>query len=154
MNKTIIIAPWAKALRNGNENAKNYPFSSQLVSLLRHHGFHIIQIGSDGEKLIGADEVKFGLSLEELKLLINNSYAVITVDSFIQHYCWYIGKSAIVLWGKSDPLIFGHSENVNLLKDRKNLRSDAFRWWEDVVYDANVFVSPQIIFEVLSNKIK
>jgi len=147
MNRDIIVAPWAKALRNGKENAKNYPFSLELVSLLKENNFNVIQVGGIGERLIGANEVKLGLSLSELEVLIRKSYTVVTVDSFIQHYCWYLDKQAIVLWGKSDPLIFGHESNINLLKDRKNLREDSFRWWEDVSYDENVFVSPQYVIE-------
>jgi hypothetical protein len=149
--KTIIISPWAKPLRNGMENPKNYNAWPELVKLLMAEGFHIIQIGASGERLINAHETKFDLSPDQLEALIKNSYKVITIDSYIQHLCWYIDKPCICLWGKSDPLIFGHKENINLLKDRRNLRPDPFRWWEDVEYSEDVFVSSETILKYLSN---
>jgi ADP-heptose:LPS heptosyltransferase len=146
-NKTILISPWAKALRNGKENAKNYAYWKELVGLLKNSGFHVIQVGVTGERDIGAHEKRLNLNLTQLKELIDSCAAVITVDSFIQHYCWYIGKQAVVLWGVSDPLIFGHPENINLLKSRESLRPDPFRWWEDVEYSNYVWFSPEYVYE-------
>ena len=153
MNKTIIIAPWAKSLRNGKENAKNYPFWPELVKLLKQDGFNTIQIGIHGETDIGANEKRLNLSMGKLENLIKENSIVITVDSFIQHFCWYLNKPAIVIWGKSDPEIFGHPENINLLKDRVNLRLDPFRWWEDVEAsnDLSIWVDPQTIFSKIKS---
>jgi hypothetical protein len=62
---------------------------------------------------------------------------------------WDIGKPGIVLWGQSDPLIFGHPENNNLLKDRKYLREKQFWWWEQCDYNAEAFVRPEEIIKHL-----
>jgi ADP-heptose:LPS heptosyltransferase len=149
--KTIVISPWARPLRNGKENAKNYGAWIQLVELLKSTGFYIVQIGTSGEKPINAHEQKLNLSPAELEKLIKDSYKVITIDSYIQHLCWSIEKPCICLWGKSDPLIFGHPENTNLLKDRRNLRPDPWRWWEDIPYDPSVFVSPEVVLKEIIN---
>jgi hypothetical protein len=63
----------------------------------------------------------------------------------MQHFCWFHGVKSIVLWGRSDPEIFGHPENINLLKDRQYLRPEQFRWWDDVEYSEDVFVSPEVV---------
>jgi hypothetical protein len=47
-------------------------------------------------------------------------------------------------------LIFGHPENINLLKDRNNLVENQFLWWENTEHDANKFVSPEIVIESLN----
>ena len=147
--RLILISPWSKPLKNGKENPKNYPWWKELVKLLKIDGFYIIQIGILGEKDIGADEQRFNLSLEELEILINNCFIVLSVDSFLQHFCWYIKKRGIVIFGKSDPLIFGHESNINLLKDRKYLRKNQFWTWEEETYDPEVFVSPEDIMRAI-----
>jgi hypothetical protein len=61
---------------------------------------------------------------------------------------WSLGKRGIVLWSVSDPNIYGHKENINLLKSRDCLSKEQFLWWEYVEHDPNKFVSPQ---EVIYN---
>jgi len=72
-----------------------------------------------------------------------------SVDSFFQHYCWSLGKPGVVLWGQSDPVIFGHPENVNLLKDRDYLREKQFWLWEQCGFRAEAFVTPDEVLEAL-----
>jgi hypothetical protein len=62
---------------------------------------------------------------------------------------WYYNKSGIVLWGQSDPRIFGHIENINLLKNNRYLRKDTFGTWGNVPYDAEAFVSPAEVLDAL-----
>jgi ADP-heptose:LPS heptosyltransferase len=141
----IIISPWAKKLRNGKNNPKNYPWWTDLVKLIDEP---IVQVGThDEEQLV--DDFRKDLSLPELKTLILECRTWISVDSFFQHYAWDIGKYGIVLWGQSDPIIFGHSENINLLKGRKYLRDKQFWWWEQCDYNADAFVKPEEIIKHL-----
>ena len=126
----IIISRGVRPLRNGKISAKSYPYWDDLIALLKD--YCVLEINE--------------LPLIELEPTIRNSLVVICPDSFIQHYCWSINKQAIVLWGQSDPLIFGHKENINLLKDRKYLRPNQFELWEDVPYKTEAFVAPQDIY--------
>jgi hypothetical protein len=66
-----------------------------------------------------------------------------------QHLAWSEGKPGIVLWGISDPLIFGHPENTNLLKGREYLASNQFLWWEAHEFDADRFVKPDVVLQHL-----
>ena len=135
----ILISPWAQKLRNGQNNPKNYPWWKELVSLIDEP---IIQIGVHGEQQL-VDDFRTNLSLQELKTLVFDCRTWISVDSFFQHFAWDLGKQGIVLWGQSDPNIFGHSENINLLKDRSYLREKQFWWWEQCEYNSDAFVLPE-----------
>ena len=142
----IIISPYSKALRNGKTNPKNYPYWKELIRLIKEP---IVQVGIDGEDQL-VDDFRKNLSLDELGKLVDQCKTWISCDSFFQHFAWNRKKYGIVLWSVSDPLIFGHPENINLLKDRSNLVENQFLWWEDTEHDANKFVNPEIVIESLN----
>jgi ADP-heptose:LPS heptosyltransferase len=137
----IIISPYAKALRNGNNNAKNYPFWKELISLIDDD---IVQVGVTGEIPL-VDDFRPNLNYSELCKLIRSSNTWISVDSYFQHLGWDIGCPGIVLWGTSDPNIFGHPENTNLIKDRKYLRGNQFLWWEYDTPNEDCWVLPDYV---------
>lgn len=141
----IIISPYSKKLLNGRENPKNYPFWRELISMVDDH---VVQVGIDGEEQLAADFRK-NLSLGELKVLIHECKTWISCDSFFQHLAWVERKRGIVLWSVSDPLIYGHPENVNLLKSRGCLAENQFLWWEYVSHDPEKFVKPEEVKRAL-----
>lgn len=141
----IIIHPWARRLRNGKINPKNYPHWRELISRIDEP---IIQIGVEGEEQL-VEDFRKNQPLKELSQLVNECKTWIAIDSFFQHFCWDLEKSGIVLWGQSDPWIFGHRENINLLKDRKYLREKQFWWWEQTEYNVECFVKPDVILDAL-----
>lgn len=143
----ILIFPFAKKLHNGKTNPKNYPHWKELIALLLNNNHSITQIGIEGEEQLVPEFCK-NLSLTELAEIINQCDTWIGVDSFGQHFCWDLGKPGIVLWGQSNPKIFGHPENINLLKDEQYLMKDQFLMWELVPYRDDVFVEPE---EVLTH---
>jgi ADP-heptose:LPS heptosyltransferase len=139
----IIIAPYAQKLRNGQNNPKNYPWWPELISMMNEP---IIQVGVESEIPL-VDDFRKNLSIEDLTKLILECRTWISVDSFFQHLAWDIGKPGVVLWGQSDPLIFGHPENTNLLKNRKYLREKQFWWWEQCDYNADAFAKPEEVIK-------
>ena len=149
MKKTIVISPYSRVLRDGKENAKNYPYWEALIKLLHKEGYYIIQIGRKGEKALPVKKHLYDLNLKQIGELVLNSNIWISVDNFLPHLCFKVKKSGIVLWGKSDPNIFGYQMNTNLLKDRKYLRKLQFDIWEKEEYDSDVFVSPEIVLEAV-----
>lgn len=144
----IIISPFSKTLRNGKTNPKNYPYWKELIRLIDEP---IVQVGIDGEEQL-VDDFRKNLSLNELESLVNQCRTWISCDSFFQHFAWDKQKYGIVLWSVSDPNIFGHPENINLLKDRKYLVQNQFLWWEHTEYDATKFVEPEVVLEYLNAK--
>ena len=141
----IIIAPYAQKLRNNGENPKNYPYWEELIGMIDEP---IIQVGVEGEKQL-VDDFRKNLPISELRKLLKECRTWISVDSFFQHLGWDEGKQGIVLWGPSDPLIFGHPENINLLKDRKYLVPNQFLIWEQQEYQSERFVKPNEVMEHL-----
>lgn len=142
----IIIAPYAQKLRNGKQNPKNYPYWEELIKLIDEP---IVQVGIKGEKQL-VDDFRMNLPINELRKLIQECRTWIGVDSFFQHLAWDENKKGIVLWGVSDPLIFGHPENTNLLKDRSYLAANQFLWWELTEHNNERFVKPQEVMEYLN----
>lgn len=140
MKNYILLAKGVAKLKNGNRNAKDYPYWDKLLFLLKEAGYQ-------------TKEVVGEVPLKELDKLIKESLTVVCVDSFLQHYCWYLDKKAIVLWGKSDPLIFGHSENINLLKDRSFLRPDQWILWDKVPHEDKVFCAPEDIMKEIEKMV-
>lgn len=156
--KTILIFPWAKKLRNGEKrNPKDYPFWPELIELLKKDFFEkkesskIIQVSLSGEDIIGGDELVLDKSFKEISEMIKNCDLVITVDSMASHLSWYLKKRAVVLFGQSDPKIFGHFENLNLLKDRKYLRKDPFNIYEGLPCNDEAFYKPEEVIEKMKN---
>jgi len=141
----IIIAPYAQKLRTGNLNPKNYPYWKELIEQIKEP---IIQVGVEGETQLVPDFRK-NLPILELRTLLKECRIWISIDSFIQHLGWDEGKKGIVLWGPSDPLIFGHPENINLLKDRSCLVENPFIWWEATEHKPERFVPPEEVLKHL-----
>jgi ADP-heptose:LPS heptosyltransferase len=141
----IIISPYAKKLREEKIHPKNYPYWNYVIEKIKEE---IIQVGVEGELQLVSDFRK-NLSMSELKSLILECKTWISVDSFFQHYCWELGKPGIVLFGQSDPNIFGHPENINLLKDRKYLREKQHWLWEQCDFDENAFVKSNEVINAL-----
>ena len=141
----IIISPFAKKLHSIKNNPKNYPYWKELIALIDEP---IIQVGVEGEYQLVPDFRK-NLPIVELKELIALCRIWIGVDSFFQHLAWVCNKPGIVLWSVSDPLIFGHPENTNLLKSRDYLASNQFLWWDFTEYNAEAFVLPEEVVKFL-----
>jgi ADP-heptose:LPS heptosyltransferase len=129
----ILLHLKSKELRNGKENPKNYPYIDELKELLNDD---IIEITKP-------------IPLKESIELIKKAKNIICIDSYLQHLCWSVGKKAIVLWGQGNPEIFGHKENINLLKSKDNLREFQFRFWEQSDYKKDVFIKPKKVIKYL-----
>lgn len=143
----IVISPYSKKLLNGKQNPKNYPYWHELIAMIDDH---IVQVGVEGEEQLVPDFRK-NLSIAELRKLLRECKTFISCDSFVQHLGWDVGKKGIVLWSVSDPNIYGHPENINLLKDRKYLAENQFLWWEFVNHNPESFVSPEEVIYNLQN---
>lgn len=140
----ILISPYAKAMRNGKPNPKNFPYWKQLVQMLVADGHEVIQLGTEGEVVLVPDFRK-GLSFKEIKELIKSCDLFISIDTWLQHACHHYGKKGIVIFSQSDPRIFGYPDNINILKDRKYLRPTQFWLWEQAEYNKDAFVKPEVV---------
>ena len=156
MHKEIIlIFPYSVKLRNGKENPKNYPYWKELIDLIKlNYDYLIIQIGKDTEnKIEGVDAFLKNLSFKELEKLLNECKTWISIDSFFPHFvnCYNKNKSGIVLFGPSDPKIYGYTYNVNILKDTKYLRKNMYEVWENTEYNKESFYTEQQLFNFIKH---
>ena len=141
----ILIHPYAKKLMNGKENPKNYPYWKELIALIDEP---IIQVGIEGEEPLVHEFLK-NLPIARLRELIAECRIWIGVDSFFQHLAWDCKKQGIVLWSVSDPLIYGHPENINLLKSRDYLADNQFLWWDFTKYNPDAFMKPEEVIKYI-----
>jgi len=150
MKNYILISPWSKELRDKSYNPKNYPYWPEVIENLKED-WDIVQIGVTGEKKL-TDDFRINLPLREVSelLLSPNCYTWISVDNFLPHLAHVIGRDGgVVIWGISDPNIFGYRENKNLLKARKYLRERQFAIWDGLTYDPKVFVTADRVIEAV-----
>lgn len=147
MKKYILISPWSKMLRDNSYNPKNYPHWKEVVRDLVN-SYDIVQVGVDGEEQLVHD-FRIDLYLSEVAELIVKSYLWISVDNFLPHLAHLLKKQGIVLWGESDPLIFGYPENLNLLKSRDYLRKDQFGIWDGRKHRPEIFVDPEVVIKAV-----
>lgn len=145
--KIVLISPYAQALRNGKENPKNFPYWSELILLLNNSNIKTIQIGASKDKpIVGVSDFKQNLKLAEIRQLIKECDTWISVDSFLQHMNHnYERKQGVVIFSKSDPKIFGYTENINILKNRSYLRKHQMWLWEQEEYDKDAFVTADVV---------
>lgn len=146
--KTVVIAPYSVQLADGKRNPKNYPTENweELVKMLRAEDIYTVQVGVAGEQMIGTDEAMFNLTNESLEDLVSSMDAFVSVDTFFQHLSTYHGKKGVVIFSQSDPKIFGHPSNVNLLKSREYLRANQYETWAQAEYNAEAFVPVNQVF--------
>lgn len=148
--KNIIISPYSKPLRNGKENPKNYPYWSEVVTALVADGYSVSQLQFKDEKVVeSCKSVINYTSLRVIETLVDTYDFFVSIDNFLPHLAHVRKKYGVVIWGKSDPLLFGYPENTNLLKDRNFLRKRQFDIWEAEEFDPSVFVDSQIVVEAI-----
>jgi hypothetical protein len=150
MNNYILISPWSRELRDKSQNPKNYPWWPEVIEGLKDD-YDLIQLGIAGEtKLVEDFRINLSLRIIGELLLAPECFTWIAVDNFFPHLAHVVGKEpGVVLWGISDPNIFGYRENKNLLKARKYLREQQFQIWDGLTYDPRVFVSPERVIEAV-----
>ena len=142
-NNHIIISPYSRKLNN-KINAKNYPYEYwvKIVHKMKEKGLFVEQIGVKGEDEIDGVDIFSHNTLKDLENKIINCLFFISVDNFMSAFSANLGKQGIVIFGKSDPNIFGYEHNINILKDNKYLRKNQFDFWHNEPYEKEVFVNP------------
>lgn len=117
--KIAVIAPASDSPR---KTAHPLHWHS-LVEKLINQGIFVIQVGRLNEIYIrGAYSLLGLLTNEQLVMLITKSRVVITVDNSIMHISYMVQTPAVVLWGPTDPDIYGYGNQVNLRGPRDHCR--------------------------------
>lgn len=120
-------------------NPKNYPYSEELIRLLRTKA--------------DVTEVVQTPMKELRRIVIEDMDTFVSIDSFLPHMAHYYGKLGFVIFGQSDPDLFGYKENINIIKDRNNLREQQFWRWEQTSYKPEVFPTADELFQIIKSYI-
>ncbi len=148
--KTLLISPYSKCRPNGEPCAKNYPWWKELVALLKGHDVSCVQIGINGEPQIdGVDKYIKNLSVDEISKDLKLVDGWVAVDNFLPHLGAFVGKKGVAIFGPSDPIVFGHQSNINVLKDRKYLRPLQFATWHEEKMVEERFVRPEELLTII-----
>ncbi|MFQ6778251.1 MAG: glycosyltransferase family 9 protein [Alphaproteobacteria bacterium] len=122
-SKFITIHRGVDILIDSN-SVKQWPvqYYNELIRLIRekYPDIFIVQLGDSKERCSEFDGVDLNLSgetsLEELKVLLKNSYLHIDNEGGMVHLRHALnGGKSIVLFGPTDPNVYGYSENINLV---------------------------------------
>ncbi len=149
----ICIFPRCKRLKDGSPSPKDYPYWQQLVSLMKQDGYDIIQISPFSEEYIDGVKIMTGaLSIEEIKDLVNKSVTYISCDSFAPHLLSFI--RGYVIFGVSDPKIYGYERNLNILKDRSFLKKLQFEDWRPHDNNKEAYLSAGTVWQMIKADLK
>jgi len=131
--KVILIHPCAGKMNYDTRkkltpNKDWFNDSWKKLVLMLSKEFDTIQIGGKDEKPIeGITTYLMGATgVRQTMALVKNALTYVSVDSFIGHVGPAVGKSGVVLFGRSNPYIFGHDLNVNVWMDGSCKFNDLF----------------------------
>jgi len=152
---SIVISPYSSKLKGVESNPKDYPYWNELTFKLKEIFTNkIIQIGIRGEeRLQNTDVHLLNKPLSELLEILHGCYFWISVDNFFHHFAHYYNKPGFVLFGLSDPRIFGYKENYNIFRSKNFFRPDQFRWWIDCPKNEESFVSPETVIRIIKREL-
>ncbi len=109
----------------GNRDAKRYPAKAfaEVANILGQQGYHIIVLGSDKEKHINSQILKYAqieniqdltgrFTLRELGQILGSCRCLVCNDNGIMHLADWLGIPLVVLFSQTDPAIVGpiHSQ--------------------------------------------
>lgn len=155
VRRLILISPWARNTTEGAPSPKNYPHWEAVVNGLLKAGHEVAQLSRSGEPDIqGVTHRMDDLSLEQIAELLKTCGTWLAPDNFLPHMAWTLNQPGVVIFGLSDPDIFGHAGNINLLKGRHFLRARQFGLWSQEKPNPEAFVSPEIVVRAVEQSIK
>ena len=145
---TIIISPYSF----NPDHPKSYPFWEELITLLRakYPSVKLFQIGRRNETLLtGVDDHFMELPLRSVEELIKGCRMWVSVDNFLQHLVNSMMEQVrgVVLWGVSNPELFGYDYNLNILRSKSYLRPDQFGVWPGFKKKVDSFERPEKVVE-------
>jgi hypothetical protein len=145
----ILVSPWSRVTTDGKPSPKNYPWWPEVVAALMRRGFEVVQLSRKGEPRVPGARHMDDVTLAGIATLMYGCETWIAVDNFFPHMASYLGQPGVAIFGFSDPEIFGHPENINLLKDRRYLRQWQFRHWSQQEPNHDVFVGPDVVMNAV-----
>lgn len=145
----VVIFPYAKKIREGLPSPKNYPYWKELVKILVEEGQEVIQVSPiDEERIEGTKIVTGTLEFDSIETLVSKADYYISIEGFAPHLL--TKNRGFVIFGVSDPMLYGYNRNINILKNRKYLKANQTDYWhkEDVNEDA--YLTADEVWKIIS----
>lgn len=138
---SIIVSPYTR-------EAKVYPYWQELITMLSKK-YKVIQLGVSGEKMFYDAVGVFDRTLPDVEKELSDVGYFVCSDNFLHHLAYVLGVKGVVIFGPSDPDIFGQPTNVNLLKSREFLRKDQFAYYGDYKWEHKDkgWMSPEQVYK-------
>jgi ADP-heptose:LPS heptosyltransferase len=112
----VLIAPYSAKSISGKQSVyKDWDDDRwrEVISNIQQQGYKVYQLGTIDETRLGADEF-ISDNITKIISLVKYCYTFIGVDTWIGHAGAALNKPGIVLFGGTDPLLFGHDTNHNI----------------------------------------
>ena len=149
INNRILIAPYARTHDHKKVNAKDYPYMNSLVKKLSDAGYRVSQIGVEGEPaIIGVENFYINQPIKKIPQLLKEHSTFISVDTFLQHIAALHSWRGFVIWGMSDPEIFGHEMHCNIVKSKEYFRANQYNVWMNEEPKPDAFLESSIVFDI------
>lgn len=96
---------------------KAWPVSSWETLVRSMPEYRFLQLGITGDDTIaGTEDLRGRTTLREAMAIIRRCSSFVGVDSALAHSTNAFGIPGVVLFGASDPAVWGHSNNINIYK--------------------------------------
>lgn len=108
---TVLIAPASASPRKAAPHA----LWEALVKRLRGEGVTVLQAGQARDRYVRGTYSLLGLTTpRQLISLAARCNLVISADNFIMHAVHLTGTPAVILWGPTDPAVYGYDGQTHL----------------------------------------
>jgi hypothetical protein len=135
---------------------KTYPFWNILIDNLKEAGYKVVQFKFKNEPSYNnVDEVITPSFPTIVELLKDPDSYLISNDSFIPHLLnvYLPTKKNFVLFGCTNPDIYGYSQNINILKSKSFLVENQFTVLKDLQPNKNMWIEPIFILEIIEKNL-
>jgi hypothetical protein len=144
----IILQPYAAIPKNATElgkNPKDWPYFNELVAAMPEHEF--VQIGFGDKPIVGAEQ--FVGTRNDILRLLRDADTFVCVDTWLQHLATlHAAKRGVVIFTRSQPYMFGHRSNINLLKSYMYVLSPYIRW-DAIDYTSAAFIGVDKVIQAI-----
>lgn len=141
----IPFFPYASLTPIGTRSPKEYPYWADVIRSLKGNGIYLMQVNKTkfDPVIEGVEGYISDLPLEDVVGILSEHLTWIAVDNFAQHLSRFTNplKRGIVVWGPSDPDLFGYPENFNIYKSREHFRPNQYDTWDRCLFPNEHWIS-------------
>jgi hypothetical protein len=155
-SKYIVLASNPRPNQDGKPHAKAYPWWDNLTAQLNEAfpDIKLYSIGIKGDEPISGCIAMWNKSLKDIFNFTKDAVTFITIDSFLQHLMAPMKKQGIVLWGLSDPKLFGYKWNKNLFINENYFRPNQWDIWPGEKWIEGCWVAPSDVVKAVGDILK